>query len=605
MHSKPALPPVSARRQTWQAVSLLRRAALPDQHHLGWAVMWLVLAALLEVLGPIMGKALIDEHLLPHHLDWPRMAALLAGVLFTGWIASGLRYLQLVRLSGLAMRSVMRLREMVYGHVLLLPMAFFDRAITGQLVSRVTNDTEAVKTLYIQVLFVMLDSTIVLVGTVAAMAWLDWHLMVIVLALLPAVLLIVWLYQRWSAPAVTRARALRSDINGQMAESIGGMSVLQANNAEARFGARFADTNQQHYTARLAELRANAWLLRPALDMFNIILLAAVIFMFGKREMTATEVGVLYAFISYLARVIEPLIQITMQFSQLQQSVVATARVATLLDEATAYEHDAASDAGKDAGLATARAAANDSHVPAVAIRHLNFAYNEGNTVLHDLSLEIPQGAFFGIVGHTGSGKSTLLSLLLRFYPAKHGSIAIHGMPLDAIANDRFRAEVGLVPQDPFLLAASARENIDMGRGLTQAQIEAAARAAHAHDFIMALDQGYDTALGEGGSRLSVGQKQLVAIARALAGRPRILLLDEATSHIDSQTEQIVQTALDELRGKVTVIAIAHRLSTIRDADRIIVLNHGRIAETGPHEHLMQIDGGLYQRLYLLQQLAA
>jgi ATP-binding cassette subfamily B protein/ATP-binding cassette subfamily C protein/ATP-binding cassette subfamily B multidrug efflux pump len=225
--------------------------------------------------------------------------------------------------------------------------------------------------------------------------------------------------------------------------------------------------------------------------------------------------------------------------------------------------------------------------------------------VLYDLSLEIPHGAFFGIVGHTGSGKSTLLSLLLRFYPVRHGAIAVHGMPLDAIDNERFRAEVGLVPQDPFLLAASARENIDMGRGLTQAQIEAAARAAHAHDFIMALDGGYDTALGEGGSRLSVGQKQLVAIARALAGQPRILLLDEATSHIDSQTEQVVQTALDELRGKVTVIAIAHRLSTIRDADRIVVLNHGRIAETGPHEQLMQIDGGLYQRLYLLQQLAA
>ena len=602
---------ISARRQTWQAFSLLRRAALPDQHHLGWAVLWLVLAALLEVSGPIMGKALIDEHLLPHHLDWPRMAALLAGVVVTGWIASGLRYLQLVRLSGLAMRSVMRLREMVYTHVLLLPMAFFDRAITGQLVSRVTNDTEAVKTLYIQVLFVMLDSTIVLVGTVAAMAWLDWHLMLIVLALLPAVLLIVWLYQRWSAPAVTRARALRSDINGQMAESIGGMSVLQANNAEARFGRRFAATNQDHYTARLSELRANAWLLRPALDMFNIILLAAVIYMFGQRQMTAAEVGILYAFISYLARVIEPLIQITMQFSQLQQSVVATARVATLLDEATASEHAAPAP---PAGLAAARAAANDdadnasnadSAAPAVAIRHLSFAYNEGQTVLHDLSLEIPQGAFVGIVGHTGSGKSTLLSLLLRFYPVRHGGIAIHGVPLDAIANERFRAEVGLVPQDPFLLAASARENIDMGRGLTQAQIETAARAAHAHDFIVALEQGYDTALGEGGSRLSVGQKQLIAIARALAGRPRILLLDEATSHIDSQTEQIVQTALDELRGTVTVIAIAHRLSTIRDADRIIVLNHGRIAETGPHEQLMQIDGGLYQRLYLLQQLAA
>jgi ATP-binding cassette subfamily B protein/ATP-binding cassette subfamily C protein/ATP-binding cassette subfamily B multidrug efflux pump len=224
--------------------------------------------------------------------------------------------------------------------------------------------------------------------------------------------------------------------------------------------------------------------------------------------------------------------------------------------------------------------------------------------VLHDLSLEIPQGAFVGIVGHTGSGKSTLLSLMLRYYTLEHGSIEINGQPLAQIGNEQFRAQVGLVPQDPFLLAASARENIDMGRGLPQERIEEAARAAHAHDFIRALEQGYDTPLGEGGSRLSTGQKQLVAIARALAGRPRILLLDEATSHIDSQTEQIVQQALDELRGQVTIVAIAHRLSTIRDADRIIVLNHGRIAESGTHERLMQIEGGLYQRLYLLQQLS-
>ena len=277
----------------------------------------------------------------------------------------------------------------------------------------------------------------------------------------------------------------------------------------------------------------------------------------------------------------------------------ARARVATLLGEAEAKEHTTAG-----IGQAASVGQIGDDTAPAVAIRHLDFAYNEGQPVLHDLSLEIPNGAFIGVVGHTGSGKSTLLSLLLRFYPAPHGSITLHGMALDDIDNERFRADVGLVPQDPFLLAASARENIDMGRGLTQEQIETAARAAHAHDFIMALDQGYATELGEGGSRLSVGQKQLIAIARALAGQPRILLLDEATSHIDSQTEQIVQVALDELRGKVTVIAIAHRLSTIRDADRIIVLNHGRITETGPHDALMQIEGGLYQRLYLLQQLS-
>jgi ATP-binding cassette subfamily B multidrug efflux pump len=596
----------ASKDQAFQALGLLRRAAEPDRIHLKWATGWLILAAALEVLGPLLGKKLIDDHLLPHHLDWTRMALLLGGVLLTGWAASWLRFLQLVRLSGLAMRSVQRLREWVYGHVLRLPMAFFDKAITGQLVSRVTNDTEAVKTLYIQVLFVILDSSIVLVGTSIAMAWLDWRLMLIVLALVPAVLGIVWLYQKLSAPAVTRARALRSDINAQMAESIGGMSVLQANNAQHRFGERFAGTNEQHYKARVAELRANAFLLRPALDFLNVVLLAVVIFSFGQRSLNGIEVGVLYAFISYIARVVEPLIQITMQFSGLQQAVVATARVSALLDETGAPEHGRRRvDAGAADGRKADGAANMDPDAPAVRVRNLNFAYIEGQTVLHDLSLEIPRGAFFGIVGHTGSGKSTLLSLLLRYYPATRGSIELYGEPLAAIDNERFRSEVGLVPQDPFLLAASARENIDMGRGLSGDAIEAAARAAHAHGFITALENGYDTPLGEGGSRLSSGQKQLIAIARALAGKPRVLLLDEATSRIDSQTEQIVQQALTELRGKVTVIAIAHRLSTIRDADRIVVLNHGRISEAGSHDALMRIEGGLYQRLYLLQQLAA
>jgi ATP-binding cassette subfamily B protein/ATP-binding cassette subfamily C protein/ATP-binding cassette subfamily B multidrug efflux pump len=238
-----------------------------------------------------------------------------------------------------------------------------------------------------------------------------------------------------------------------------------------------------------------------------------------------------------------------------------------------------------------------------VVLEGVRFGYEPDRPVLHDVDLRIAAGSFHGIVGHTGSGKTTLLSLLLRFYPAPVGSIRIDGVPLEAIAEDTFRASVGLVPQEPFLLAATVRENIAMGRALTDAQVESAARAAHAHGFIAGLEQGYDTPLGEGGARLSVGQKQLLAIARALAGEPRILLLDEATSHIDSDTEQVVQRALAALRGKVTVLAIAHRLSTVRDADRIVVLHHGRAAELGTHAELMDIPGGLYQRLYQLQQL--
>ncbi|RZL00733.1 MAG: ATP-binding cassette domain-containing protein [Rubrivivax sp.] len=576
-----------------QALALLRRAAQPELHHLRAGLLWLVLVACLEALGPILGKAYIDRYLMPHQGTWPEMAALLGGALVMAWVASWVRYGQLIRLAGVAMRSVQRLREEVYGHVLRLPMAYFDRAITGQLVSRVTNDTEAVKALYVQVLFVMLDSLVALAAALLAMAYLDWQLMLVVGLLVPAVTGIVWLYQRLSAPAVTRSRQLRSDLTAQMGESIAGMPVLQASNATPRFAERYAQTAHEQLQARRAELRANAWLLRPALDLLNISLLALVMMVFGLRSqggsLSAVEVGVLYAFISTMARVVEPLIQITTQFSQLQQSMVAAARVNTLLQE---------SESLRTGGQGRVTQGAID-------IRHLTFAYADNPPVLHDVNLRIAPGQFIGIVGHTGSGKSTLLSLMLRFYQASPGMVLVDGQPVDDIDDEAFRQAVGLVPQEPFLLAASARENIDMGRGLDMPQIEAAARAAQVHDFVMALEQGYDTPLGEGGARLSVGQKQLLAMARALAGQPRILFLDEATSHIDSDTERLVQKALDALHGQVTVVAIAHRLSTIRDADAIVVLHHGRIVEQGPHESLMALPEGRYQRLYLLQQWQA
>src|SRR5690606_13314234 len=284
------------------------------------------------------------------------------------------------------------------------------------------------------------------------------------------------------------------------------------------------------------------WLLRPALDLLNVLLLALVLTVFGLRDqggsLSVVEVGVLYAFISTMSRVVEPLIQITTQFSQLQQALVAATRVNALLQEGEALQ---------------AQRSGRVRH-GGITVEHLQFAYVENQPVLHDLSLRIEPGQFVGIVGHTGSGKSTLLSLLLRFYPLDEGRILMDGQPLDSLDDEHFRSAVGLVPQEPFLLAGTARENIDMGRGLPAERIEAAAKSAQGHDIICALEQGYDTPLSEGGARLSVGQNQLLAMARALAGEPRILFLDEATSHIDSDTERQVQKALEALRGSVTVV---------------------------------------------------
>jgi hypothetical protein len=348
------LKPSDARNNTkpWQSVGLLLDAARPERPHLLRGGLWLLLAAGLEALGPILGKRYIDAYLLPGHYDLGAMGLLLAAVLLNGWAASWIRYAQLSRMAGVARRSVLRLRERVYAHVLALPMAFFDKAITGQLVSRVTNDTEAVNQLYRQVLYVMLDSTIVVLGSLIAMAFLDWRLMLIVATLVPAMVIIIKSYQRLSAPAVARTRQLRSDINAQMAESMAGMAVLQAAGAAGRFGERFEAVNAEHRVSRIAELRANAWLLRPALDLLNVLLLVTVIYAFGRRELSGLEVGLLYAFLAYIARVVEPLIQITMQFGQLQQSMVAGA---------------GAAGGGRDTGPAAGRRAAHarrDPHRP-------------------------------------------------------------------------------------------------------------------------------------------------------------------------------------------------------------------------------------------------
>ena len=317
---------------------LLLQAMRPDSRRSAWTLVWLVLAGLLEAAGPLLGKQLIDGQLVRDAFDRDTALVLVLGILGFGWGASLLRYVALIRLASVAMRSVERLRQRVHAHVIGLPIAYFDRANTGQLVSRVTNDTEQIRQLYVQVLFEVLQGLTVMLGAIVALTWLDWRLMLIVLTLGPVMVVIVRTYRRLSAGAVARTRELRSELNGQVAEGIAGMPVLQASGAAARAHARLMRTNEHHYASRQREVRANAWLLRPALDFFSLMLIVSALAVFGMlngdpASAGVVEIGLLYAFISYVGRIVDPLIQITQQFSMMQQAIVCADRLAQLLAE--------------------------------------------------------------------------------------------------------------------------------------------------------------------------------------------------------------------------------------------------------------------------------
>lgn len=581
--------PVSKQQRNRSAFRLLSSYLWQDKPLLIKSVLLLLLATAFDVTGPILAKVFIDDYLIPQNLDGTMIALILGGYLLSQAGAALLGYRQTLGFTTIALNAVQDIRERVFVHTLKLPMGYFDKARTGQLVSRITNDTEAIKDLYVQFLSVVLGNFMLLAGILIAMALLDPQLMLAALFLIPMVFTVIYLYEKFSGAAVQRARGLRSDINAQLSESIAGMSVLQATNQQQRFGERFEAVNQSYYRARMSSIKASAALLRPAIDLLSVLVLIAVVWLFSLQVVEGVaEIGVLYAFLSFLGRFTEPLAEITQRFNLYQQAMVAGERVNRLLEETPqSFQHSRAEvTQGK------------------VDVEDLHFAYQPDKPVLQGLNFTIEPGQFYAVVGHTGSGKSTLLSLLLNFYQPDSGNIQLDNQPLQQFDHDQLRAGVGLIPQEPFIVAGTIRDNIDMGRGLSDEAVEQAARKAHLHEMINLLPDRYDTQLGERGTRLSTGQRQQLVIARALAASPKILLLDEATANVDSETEQVVQQALHELRGNVTLILVAHRLSTIKQADRILVLSHGEIAEQGNHSQLMAMDDGLYHSMYRLQRQA-
>jgi len=558
----------------------------PDLGRWVLAVALLMVATAGSVTAPYLIKVFIDRYLTPGHFPTQGLALLGAAYLAVYLVSAAARYTQEVLLSRIALNAVERIRDELFQGILRRPLSFFDQTPTGSLVSRITNDTEAIKDLFLQVIATSIQNSLLILGIFIAMALLNWHLMLVALAMFPLMLLAMYLYQRLSTPIFQQARQLVSDINTRLNESLQAMGLIQALNQQPRFRDRFNATVDAHYRTRLRSVIMDGIMLRALMNALDMLALAGLLAVFGYQALTGVaEIGVIYAFINYLNRFTEPMVETTQRLNLLQQSLVAGQRIFALMAAAPPRQ------GGDDLEITHGGLRLEDVH----------FSYDKRQPVLADIDLTVRPGEFLAVVGHTGSGKSTLASLLLRFHRPDQGRILIDGVPLERLSEASLRRTVVPVLQDPFIVDGTIAENIALGLPLSRDAVEAAGRQAQLQDWVGRLDQGYDAILHERGQNLSTGQRQLICLARALARSPRILILDEATAHIDSHTERQIQQTLEALRGQVTQIVIAHRLSTITRADRILVLHQGRIVQQGTHRELLAIDG-LYRHLYQLQE---
>lgn len=573
--------------------STVKRLLAYALEHRGWLIRglgWLMLATAAEVAGPLLIKLFIDDYLAPRQMVGSAVATLALAYLTLQLLSALGFYRQSLQFNHIAQAVVQRLREQVFATAIRLPASYFDKHRSGALISRITNDTEAIMNLYVQVIGQFVQKLVLLFAILCSMALLDLRLMLVCAALVPSVGAIMWLYQRWSVPVVRATRSLLSDINSRLNESLQGMTVIQTLVQERRFAEEFARVNGEHREARLRGLKINGLLLRPLIDLLYMLVLVGLLSLFAweGQGSGAVQVGVLYAFISYLGRMIEPIIEITNQLGQLQQSMVAGERVFELLDEVREPS------AGADILLAGR-----------VAFDGVGFSYDGVQPVLSEVDFEISSGEMLALVGHTGSGKSTIISLLMGYYPAGRGEIRLDGRPLGELGLAGVRRQMGLVQQDPFIFAGTLADNIRLGReGIDEQRLWQVLAEVQLDHFVRSLPQGLDSELDEGGKNLSAGQRQLLSFARALACNPRILILDEATASVDSQTEAALSMALVNARRGRTTIAVAHRLSTIVDADEILLLSRGQVQERGTHDALMA-KGGHYAHLFDMQSQGA
>jgi len=575
---------------------LLRRFLgylVPYRLAVGGILLLLPLTTLCRLGQPLLLKYAIDHAITPGRLDL--LAGPAALFLLLLLLEALLTWGEVYGLQMVGQRVMADLRATLFQHLLRLPVPWFDRSATGGVVTRLTSDVEALGEMFAAGIVSVIGDFLLLAGIVAAMLWMDPRLSLVTFTVLPPLIFVAWLFRRNMRQAFREVRSRLGKMNGHLAEVLGAVSVVQAFGKEREEQARFSELNAAHRDANRPVIIWDASLY-AIVEMFSSLAIALIIW-YGSGQMLQglLTFGTLVAFIQYIEKFFGPIRDLSAKYGIMQGAMAALERIFALLDE-----KEEAANPPAQVGTPLCQRGDGGISFPFVAFRNVNFSYRPDEPTLIDVNLSLQKGERLALVGESGGGKTTVIRLLSRMYELDQGQILVDGVDIRRIPREQLRRRMALVSQEPFIFAGSIAFNICLGDPRAAERVRQAAVTVGADRFIEQLPLGYETELAERGGDLSLGERQLLCFARAVAFDPELLILDEATASVDSESERLIQEGVERLLAGRTALVIAHRLSTVRDADRIVVINRGRVVEEGRHDQLLSLNGE-YARLYCLQ----